>query len=435
MPEERAQFPTVAGCDCGKNSLVICLIDSDIDDFKKWSRNQKSVTISADREGVEKLLGLNADTYALEPTGAYSRLWINVLEAAGKDVRLVNPSRVKFVMRMHGVNNKNDRLDAAGIAYYCWLNHSKKGAFLKPALRGIRDRTASRTAIVKSGKDIRNQIGSRLSHEWPEGVKAWEQASRRWGQQSPVILRAIAGEDQKNKWTIKLINEIAASIGSGLSEPTIGLARQLYGGQEACQALEAEIEELLASDFLEPYNQALDPFMVGLALRAALIPAIYPLEKFLDDDGKRIVEYTTGTKGQRSKRDRTEAAFKLSAGMGRIQVQSGGMEKWKAGGDRSCRTAIWQYVKTQVAICRIGKGKVNPLPELIRKHNQHGLSPWLNPVLVEAIAQATETTVELATLRVHYECNGKTGKRRDMATASRFIRMLYKSLVRRFNAM
>lgn len=184
---------------------------------------------------------------------------------------------------------------------------------------------------------------------------------------------------------------------------------------------------MLAEDYLEPYNQVLDRFLANQALRAQLIPCIYPFDRFLED-GKRIIEYVP------TKRDRSEGAFKLSCGMGRVQFQSGDSQKWRAGGSMACRTAIWQYVKTQIVISRVGSKKENPLPELIKRHNRKDISPWLNPKIVDAIAQATNTTHEVACLRIHYETCGKKGIKREMATGSRFIRMAYKAFLKEFRA-
>jgi hypothetical protein len=385
----------------------------------------------ANAEGVNTLLNLPADVFVIEPTGAYSRLWIEKLKAAGKDIRLVSASRVKFLMRASGISNKNDKLDSAGIALYGLQHLHSPESFLNPGLKELRDATATRNAITKSNQALKNRIGSRLAYEWPEGCKPWKEACRRWEKGGQPIVKAIAGVDTENTWVKRHINAMTQSIGLGISPATVEIAQQLYRAQESCKAIEEQISVLLAEDYLEPYHRVLDRFLAGQALRATLIPAIYPFDRFLEG-GKRQIEYTTGLKGKRSKRDRSEGAFKLSCGMGRVQVQSGDTQKWKAGGSIDCRIAIWQYVKTQIVMCRVSNTKKNPLPQLIKRHHQSDVSPWLNPKIVDAIAQATSTTREVACLRIHYETCGKKGIKREMATGSRFIRMVYKALLREF---
>lgn len=421
----------VAGLDCGKNSVVCCVMAQIPADFRKFARRAKTVKIQANREGIETLLSIDADIFGIEPTGAYSRLWIESLRNAGKDVRLVQANRIKFLMRSAGILNKNDKLDSAGIALYTLQNIHNPNAFLNPGLGEIRDAISGRGGIAKSNQALKNRIGSRLAYEWPEGCKPWTQLFRQWEAPPRPIIAAIAGKNTENGWVQRHLTSMDRSIGLGISPTTRKLAEQYYQASLDLADMERQISVLLSADYLEPYNKALDLFLAGPALRANLIPCIYPFERFLTD-GKRNIEYTPGSRGQRSKRDRSEAAFKLSCGMGRIQYQSGDSWRWKAGGSIDCRSAIWQYVKTQVVMCRVSNKKENRIPELVQRHDRPDVSPWLNPVIVDAIAQATAVPRELATLRVHYDCCGKVGPKREMATASRFIRMLYKLLLKEF---
>ena len=122
--------------------------------------------------------------------------------------------------------------------------------------------------------------------------------------------------------------------------------------------------------------------------------------------------------------------------MGKVLHQSGSVTEWKVGGAKYARTALWLYVKSIIVIHRKKRGQTeNPLLVLEEKHRQHQVSPWLNPDLIEAVAQKTQTTPEVAALRLHYEFTGqqKKGDRRISATAGRFCRMLYKALVKKFS--
>ena len=408
--------------------MVICLLSEIPTDFKKFARSHKPIKVNADADGIKTLLELPAKLFVIEPTGAYSRLWVTKLKEAGKEIRLVNSARVKFTLRVAGITNKNDRIDSAGIALFGLMYKDRPGEFLSPGLQKIREAIAARDAIAKSSRSLKNRIGSRLAYEWPEGCEPWKETKRKWQENPKPIVKAIAEIEIDNRWVKKRIDSINDSIGEGLNSVTIEITQQLHTAQASCQQLEKEISLLLAESYLEPYNKALDHFLAGESLRAHLIPNIYPFSRFLDGD-KRIIEYIDGKKGKRSKRDRSESAFKLSCGMGRVQIQSGGMEKWVAGGDAKCRTAIWQYVKTQIVM---GRGKNSPIPQLIRRNHSGQDFPWLNPKLIDAVAQAMQTTPQVASLRIHYEACNRPAFKREMSTASRFIRMLYKTFLKEF---
>lgn len=162
----------IAGCDCGKDSLTVAVLEEMPSDLKKQARRYRPVICKANREGVDKLLSLNADIYALEPTGNYSRLWLNTLKGASRDVRLINANRVKNLMRMYGIQNKSDRLDCFAIAAYTHLHKDNEKAFLSDSQTRLRDLCHDRIRLIKTATRLKNQVGNRLTYEVPELVSS-----------------------------------------------------------------------------------------------------------------------------------------------------------------------------------------------------------------------------------------------------------------------
>ena len=135
-----------------------------------------------------------------------------------------------------------------------------------------------------------------------------------------------------------------------------------------------------------------------------------------------------------TKRDRSEGEFKLCLGMGKVLHQSGSKTEWKAGGAKYARTALWQYIKMMIVIRRSKNCNFSEIATNLHKTlQQESVTPRLNEKMVDAVAELTDTTREVAGLRLHYEFQlDKKGDRRTSATAGRFCRMPYKALLDEF---
>lgn len=425
----------VAGCDCGKSSLHVCVLDSKPSNLKNFARSYKVLIFKPTREDIEKLLSLPVDVYAIEPTGDYSRIWVEQLKKADKDLRLVSSRRVRHYCEYHGLTNKADRPDAAAIAAYTLENHESEQAFLRGEKQRIRDLYLQLCSTTRSKNPIQNRLGQRLTFEFPEIVKTYEESDRLWlNEKPPATFRFIAGEPtrQGQKKKEELLKN---TIGLGLSEQTRALAKTLCSFERQEYNLEVLLNEELSRDIFIPYREAFKQFAVPPRLEAAILSRIYPFEDFLGSDGRPRKEYiqgmTTKRKSGKTKRDRSEGEFKLSLGMGKVLVQSGGRWEWKPGGAKYARSALWLYV-VQTVVKGKGKGFDQFIAPIEKELRREGLSPWLNADIISAVAQLKSIPEPLAALRIHYEFQTSKGDRRIEATAGRFCRMLYKELVKSF---
>lgn len=430
----------IAGCDCGKSSLYVCVMTELPSDLKRFVRSHKTRIYQATAVDMAEFLLLDVDLYVLEPTGAYSYIWIDNLEKAGKAYRLVSSRRVRHYCEYQGVINKADKPDAAAIAAYSYQNFLSPHAFLGLERLRIRELYLQAASTSRSKNPIENRLGQRLAHEFPEYVKTYETVHRNFLEPVPFPFRFIAGEELTDSYRNRRNKLLTESIGSGLSEHTRALARQLCEFEKIGLALDEELNaEMMLPEF-ERYHKIFEPYQVPPRVKAAILSRIYPFEDFLRD-GKPIKEYIQGEHTRRksgmTKRDRSEGEFKLSLGIGQERHQSGGKDTFKKSGAKYARTAIWQYIKITIVIHAVKRGgdkkELNQNLLDLEKEHTNTVSPWLNLPLIYAVAELTKTTPEVASLRIHYaHQTDKKGNQKVMSTAGRFTRMLYKDLVNEF---
>ncbi len=347
----------ICGLDVGKTSVSVCLLDEVPRDLKRFAQKHRTESVDISQSGIDYLLSLDADCYALEPTGRYSRPWIDHLRGADKIVRLIPTHRIGKYRGYKGLNNKSDRYDPVCIAAYTLENFSDESAFIDLSAEDLRELLFNRHSLSRLCTATINRLWSRLTTEWPEacvtksGTKP--QNPRLYlNPNPPTLWRFIAGEPVKGQKVRS--QKLSESIGTGLDEQTIWLASQVCDLHRQMYQQELEIEQLLNADRFRRYHDVFDDFDFSPKIRAVLLSRIFPFEKFLDSDGKPIVEYVYSEDSKRkngmTKRRRSEAAFKLSLGMGMVQSQSGKKTDWTAGGASYARTALWQHCAIKVVL-------------------------------------------------------------------------------------
>ncbi|MGP1383267.1 MAG: IS110 family transposase [Thainema sp.] len=347
----------ICGLDVGKTSVSMCLLDEVPNDLKRFAQRHKTESIQIDRSGIDYLLSLDADCYALEPTGRYSRPWIDQLRGANKIVRLIPTHRIGKYRGYKGLNNKSDRYDPVCIAAYTLENFSDESAFIDLYAEDLREMLLSRHSLSRLCTSTTNRLWAQLATEWPEVCRTAsgrKPQNPRWYlyPDPPNLWRFIAGEDVRGQKVRS--QKLSESIGTGLSDATTWLASQVCDLHRQMYRQELVIDEMLNADRFRLYQEVFDDFGFSPKIRAVLLSRIFPFEKFLGSDGKPIVEYvysdSSRRKNKKTKRRRSEAAFKLSLGMGMVQSQSGNKSEWTAGGASYARTALWQHVKVLVVV-------------------------------------------------------------------------------------
>lgn len=363
-------MPIIIGVEVAKASILCCKLSSDSipSDMAEFARTYAPVPLFPGIDGLSKLLEMG-DCYVIEPTGDYSRIWIDSLKANNKTVLRVNPKRVRALKEYSGITSKSDRYDAAFLALYGAMNHDNPSSFLNDHAEHLRDLTLRHQTLSRFATAQQNRLWQLLSHEWPEvcrtrGGKKPAQ-KREWLNESPPALwRFIAGEPVRTRRHRQA--RLDETIGSGLSDLSVALASQLCDLERQQFPLEEKIDALASAPEFAAYHAVFDRFEFGPMTRAVVLSRIYPFSQFLGDDGKpiKIRLPSTKTEGRYHRRDKSLGAFRLALGNGTRLYQSGQISEQRAAGSKLGRSALYLHVKTKIVI---PGGRLSQSPRL-RQH-------------------------------------------------------------------
>jgi transposase len=375
----------MAGLDISRGSVTVAILEElptiELRSFVKRCKVQKFKTAE-----IHELLALEFDAAILEPTGMhYARLWAELIEHSGREVRWVGHREVKGYRESWRLPDKTDKTDAIALACYGLERWHNRSYFIDPRIAEaakLRELYLQLQFLNRSATPLINRLRQQLSWECPElSEKA---AVRLWLGGSCGIWQAIAGQATP-KW--KQI--IEHSQGLGIGRFSQALAAQIVSNELEQRRIESEIELILKGEHFQRYLEAMEPFHFGRRTATAILSAIYPIEKFA---------------GHRN----PLGAFKLSCGLAQVWHQSGDFTGWVPGGDVSIRNALWLWAKMAVPPHKRGHRFSSPELEVLRDYYQHG------------------TEVEIEGELKHLD-PGK-GSQRLMRVARRALTMLYRKL-------
>lgn len=386
----------IAGLDVSRNKVSVAILEC-IPNFKK-GKKPKPMEFKADAEGIAGLLALEFDAAVMEPTGGhYSRIWSHHLKKAGRVVRWVGHWEVASYRESWKTFNKTDRLDAIALACYGLERWDKPWLFIDPDHGQIRDLYLQLEHLNRAKNPIVNRLRQQLTHEFPEVSE--RAANRFWLRPNPPGL----WESLSGNWSDKWKKELQRSIGTGISDFTRYQAGLLCELERMEYQLELAIDQEMKKPEYKPYLDVFKRYGISDRTATAMLSVIYPIEKFLDDDRKPIVEKMESSNGKTVTRNRSLGSFKLACGVGMIWHQSGDFSGWVPGGRADTRTALWRWCKTNVVM----------LPEAFKKR---GIDK--------------EWSQELIELREYYDRNSGVRNQRVMRVVRKMLERLFRDLVR-----
>lgn len=281
--------------------------------------------LNKSEHSINFIQSLNPDVCILEPTGVYSKFWIDNFERLGISYLLVNQTNVADVRKSFGgSSNKNDPFDALIMCEIYFRHYLERfdrrfwirdrGETIKEIARLLNDLNG----VIKRQTQAVNGAKQRLNYEFPK--KAAVRSCRDTGNLDPNIPPAwwawVAGISKTPTWELRarektmFEREYAEAMerheGSGLSELTRQYARMVCHWHVSEALLERELIGLLANEDFQPYHKIFDRFGFGYRERGWLLTRIYPFEGFL------------GVPKFRSKR-----RFRQALGCGKVTSQSG----------------------------------------------------------------------------------------------------------------
>jgi hypothetical protein len=343
----------ILGIDVSAHFVVAAIIENRIDDKLEYFRTQREniVKLLPNKDGIAELLAMGVTHAAMEPTGVhYSRLWAEVLNANGVEILWVGHCQLKAYRKSNRLPNKNDYADALALGCYGFENVDKLGYFVRfnpfSVAGDIRQLSLQLSHLNRVQSPIINRIRQALAFEFPELA---EHCGDRSSDLPAPIWRYLAGRIIATQSKNRFNKLLAKSVGTGVSEFTKSHAERMCVIHEQEISIERQLADVIGADIFAPYHKVFDQFGFGQRVRGYLLGTIYPLDAYLDQNRKPIIELVRNKKGQgKSKRYRSLCAFKLALGYGLVEDSSGKSEKWIPGGSNLCRTALWQWEYTKI---------------------------------------------------------------------------------------
>ena len=267
-------------------------------------------------------------------------------------MRLVGHKELRSYRENHlGLPDKDDDADALALACYFFDYREQPRRFVQ-----IRDYTTTRIRelilrlahLNRVQSPIINRLRQDLAWQFPE--VAFVQSRRGVSGKMPLLWAWLGGERKSRRYDHLYEN----TIGLGLTSTVVHHAQRLCNLQGEEQAIESELQLLLADPKFQLYREVFGKFGFGDRLTAVLLSQIYPLENYLGEDGKPIVRIRKGRiSGKPTKRHLSLRRFQKALGMAPSQVSSGDVHKSKVvGGSDLCRKALWQWVFTRIEPAR-----------------------------------------------------------------------------------
>ena len=396
----------ILGIDVSAHFCVAHILEERVDDKLDYFRTKREeiIKISPNKDGIEKILSLGATHAALEPTGVhYSRIWAEILNANGVQLLWVGHCQLKAYRKTNRLPNKNDYADALALGCYGFEHCEKPEYFVRfdPFSVGgdIRQFSLQLSHLNRVQSPIINRIRQGLAFEFPE---LCEHCGDRSSDLPAPLFRYLAGRKIATQSKNRFDKFAAQSIGTGISDFTKDHAERMCVIHEQEVRIEKQLATTIGHEMFAAYNKVFDQFRMGQRVRSYILGTIFPLDTFLDEHQKPIVELVRNKKGKgKSRRYRSLNAFKLALGFGLVEDSSGKSDKWITGGSNLCRTALWQWEFTCIE------------PSKSRPNNEYGKA--------------------LGEYRDRLKANGIPIKLVRSRTCCRAVEMLFKALVKELN--
>lgn len=332
----------VIGLDVCKNSVVACTLCNEIGtEPRQLYFDLEFPRFYADAAGLRALLALKPDVAVMEPTGVnYMRLWATHLAQAGVEVVLVGHKQLRNYRENLDLPDKDDEADALALACYYLEHHCSERRFVRvrdPIIAKIREIVLRLHHLNRVQSPVINRVRQDLAWQFPEAAFISLDAPVFWGW--------LTGERK----SVRYDNLYKGTVGSGIQTETRNSAKLINELQQRERTLELEMRSLMRDQRFNPYRKVFARFGFGERVEALILSQIYPLENYLDADGKPEVKIRKGKQsGKPTKRHLSRRRIQKALGVAPTREESGDKKATKKAGSELCRTALWQWLFTRI---------------------------------------------------------------------------------------
>lgn len=392
----------IIGIDVGGAYSTAFLLDSRPENPKELVQTPGFAPFRVEHtaEAFHALIQLEADWIIFEPTGFhYEQLMIQWLDKHGQPWKRVVGQRMANYRKGLGLP-KTDGRDALAIACYGWDFINDTYAFVPACeLLELRRTWIERDNMQRVRGSLINRIRQQLKHEFPE--VADKDLDRKWREPCPAVIRWIVDDPtltlvfrnryrnlhSAGRWKNPgngAYKTTAGTIGSGVGNYSRLLAKQIFEIDSANLENEARIEAWLNEPRFEKYVQAFEQLGFSVNVQAVWLTRIYPIERFLDEQGQPIRSKRISKNGKSVTNYVSLSRFKAALGAGTTPNTSGirgevktkyykrrvrGKSEQMPMGDRLARKAFTLWAARQLE-CNQLKAINTQRQQLIEKHAQ-----------------------------------------------------------------
>ncbi|NEP39926.1 MAG: IS110 family transposase [Okeania sp. SIO2H7] len=338
-----------AGVDVGSSSIVVCWAIERPTQVRETYRDFANFR-EFDLKSIDALKSLGITKAFLEPTGwHYARLWISILERSGADVCLVGHGELLSYRKFLDLPDKDDRADALALLCYGFDFEGVTGRFLfrrDADCQKLRDFYFRLGFYARLRTSLINRLRQDLKYQFPEISNVY--LGRKTYGNTPLTVRWLSGEEESQGYE----SSLACSVGEGLyCDDTIFMAELLYDIFEQERWIEDRITDIFRLEKFVPYLEVLQEFKMGnLRTAAFIISQVFPLDCFLGDNGRPIVEKRLTENGNLATRRLSEARFKSRMGAAPSREFSGKSRRFRKRGSREARIVLWRWFRTIIEI-------------------------------------------------------------------------------------
>ncbi|MGK7881042.1 MAG: transposase [Crocosphaera sp.] len=227
----------------------------------------------------------------MEPTGNYSKLWINTLLDAGKEVRLISNRDLTSYRKLCQWDYKDDYHDATALAYCGWLNINNPSFFLSirdPEIQAIYQLLLQHERINRELKPLVNRARNLLHTEFPEAKNSKSQSMDKVDGIWLFVSKSKQHPGWANNWAEKLSRSIGTANKFGFTSETINLSEQIVRLKQRRIEIRQRFEDFLKVPEFYFYLEAFSKFDLGIYEIVTILCQIHPFSQFLDADGNEL---------------------------------------------------------------------------------------------------------------------------------------------------
>jgi hypothetical protein len=329
----------VIGLDVCKNAVVAWCLDSVPRNLKQHFKDNRRkepdpFKFYANLNDIQKLLALQPDAIALEPTGIhYAWIWAHIARSEGIAVRWVGHQEVAHFRKQARLPDKNDQADALALAAYTltyWEQARQFLSFDHAAIVRLRELYLQLQSLTRIQNPVVNRARQQLAREFPEAalmdskISAIDGVCPLWAWIGEVDRKIQTGN---LRYSRLYAESVAPIYGVEISNFTRRLARLHCDLTQWEVELEAELSVQLSQPQFYPYREIMTRLGLGPRQQALLISQIYPISRFESLGG-----------------------FKRRLGVAKVEDSSGDRQGQQSGhGSKLRQTELYLWILTTYA--------------------------------------------------------------------------------------